>query len=40
VLVVFWLGAEKWGTQAGVFAAFMLATNFEWIRAATTVESI
>jgi len=36
VLVVFWLGAEKWGTQAGVFAAFMLATNFEWIRAATT----
>jgi 4-amino-4-deoxy-L-arabinose transferase-like glycosyltransferase len=36
VLLVFWLGAEKWGTAAGVFAAFMLATNFEWIRAATT----
>jgi 4-amino-4-deoxy-L-arabinose transferase-like glycosyltransferase len=36
VLLVFWLGAEKWGTAAGAFAAFMLATNFEWIRAATT----
>ncbi|MET0151428.1 MAG: glycosyltransferase family 39 protein [Candidatus Binatia bacterium] len=36
VLLVFWLGAEKWGTAAGVFAAFMLATNFEWMRAATT----
>jgi 4-amino-4-deoxy-L-arabinose transferase-like glycosyltransferase len=36
VLLVFWLGTEKWGTAAGVFAAFMLATNFEWIRAATT----
>jgi 4-amino-4-deoxy-L-arabinose transferase-like glycosyltransferase len=35
VLLIFWLGAEKWGTAAGVFAAFALATNFEWIRAAT-----
>ena len=36
VLLVFWLGVKKWGTPAGVFAAFMLATNFEWMRAATT----
>jgi 4-amino-4-deoxy-L-arabinose transferase-like glycosyltransferase len=36
VLLVFWLGAVKWGTAAGVFAAFILATNFEWMRAATT----
>lgn len=36
VLLVFWLGAEKWGTRAGTYAGFMLATNFEWIRAATT----
>jgi len=36
VLLVFWLGLKKWGTSAGVFAAFMLATNFEWMRAATT----
>ena len=35
VLLIFWLGAEKWGTAAGVFAAFALATNFEWMRAAT-----
>lgn len=36
VLLVFWLGMKKWGTNAGLFAAFVLATNFEWIRAATT----
>jgi 4-amino-4-deoxy-L-arabinose transferase-like glycosyltransferase len=36
VLLVFWLGMKKWGTSAGLFAAFMLATNFEWMRAATT----
>jgi 4-amino-4-deoxy-L-arabinose transferase-like glycosyltransferase len=36
VLLVFWLGMKKWGTHAGLFAAFMLATNFEWMRAATT----
>ncbi len=36
VLLVFWLGLVKWGTSAGVFAAFVLATNFEWMRAATT----
>ena len=35
VLLVFWLGVTKWGTAAGVFAALMLATNFEWMRAAT-----
>jgi len=35
VLLVFWLGMKKWGTSAGLFAAFMLATNFEWMRAAT-----
>src|SRR6266542_5397438 len=27
---------KKWGTSAGLFAAIMLATNFEWMRAATT----
>ncbi len=36
VLLVFWLGMKKWGTAAGLFAAFILATNFEWMRAATT----
>jgi len=36
VLLVFWLGWTKWGTSAAVFSAFVLATNFEWIRAATT----
>jgi hypothetical protein len=36
VLLVFWLGVKKWGTSAGVFAGFALATNFEWMRAATT----
>lgn len=35
VLLVFWLGAVKWGTLAGVFSALMLATNFEWMRAAS-----
>lgn len=35
VLLVFWLGTRKWGTSAGVYAAFITATNFEWIRAAT-----
>lgn len=34
VLLVYWFGAKKWGTAAGMFAACMLATNFEWIRAA------
>ncbi len=36
VFLVFWAGARRWGTAAGVYAGFMLATNFEWIRAATT----
>jgi 4-amino-4-deoxy-L-arabinose transferase-like glycosyltransferase len=35
VLLVFWVGARRWGTATGVFAAFILATNFEWMRAAT-----
>jgi 4-amino-4-deoxy-L-arabinose transferase-like glycosyltransferase len=35
VLLVFWLGSVKWNTPAGAFAALMLATNFEWMRAAT-----
>jgi 4-amino-4-deoxy-L-arabinose transferase-like glycosyltransferase len=34
VFLVYWCGARKWGTAAGMFAACMLATNFEWIRAA------
>jgi 4-amino-4-deoxy-L-arabinose transferase-like glycosyltransferase len=36
VLGIFWIGAERWGTLAGAFAAFALAANFEWMRAATT----
>ncbi len=36
VLLVFWLGARKWGIRSGVFAGFILATNFEWMRSATT----
>jgi 4-amino-4-deoxy-L-arabinose transferase-like glycosyltransferase len=36
VLVVFWLGLRKWGVNAGLYAGIMLATNFEWLRAATT----
>ena len=36
VLLVFWLGLVKWGTSPAVFSAFVLATNFEWMRAATT----
>ena len=36
VLGVFWVGAERWGTPAGAFAGFVLATNFEWMRAATS----
>src|SRR6476659_4772669 len=36
VLAVFWLGSKKWSPAAGAYAAFILATNFEWLRAATT----
>ncbi|MEA2624103.1 MAG: hypothetical protein QOD06_148 [Candidatus Binatota bacterium] len=36
VLLTFWLGSEKWGVLAGVYAGFIVATNFEWFRAATT----
>lgn len=34
VLLVFWLGRRKWGTAAGIYAAVMLATSFEWVRTA------
>lgn len=34
VLLVYWFGARRWGAVAGVYAACMLAANFEWIRAA------
>lgn len=36
VLGIFAMGAARWGVAAGVYAAFMLATNFEWVRAATS----
>lgn len=34
LLLVYWFGAKKWGRAAGLVAACVLATNFEWIRAA------
>jgi 4-amino-4-deoxy-L-arabinose transferase-like glycosyltransferase len=34
LLLVYWCGATKWGAAAGMYAAGILATNFEWIRAA------
>ena len=34
VLLVFWIGARKWGVAAGTYAALVLATNFLWIRTA------
>ncbi len=34
VLLVGWAGARRWSVAAGVYAACMLASNFEWIRAA------
>jgi 4-amino-4-deoxy-L-arabinose transferase-like glycosyltransferase len=34
LLLVYWFGARKWGKAAGLVAACVLATNFEWIRAA------
>ena len=34
VLLVFWVGARRWGASAGAYAAFVLATNFLWIRTA------
>jgi len=36
VLAIFWLGTVKWNPTVGGFAAIILATNFEWMRAATT----
>ncbi|HUI28199.1 MAG TPA: glycosyltransferase family 39 protein [Candidatus Kryptonia bacterium] len=34
LLLVFWVGARKWGAAAGVYSALVLATNFLWIRTA------
>jgi len=34
VFLIYWCGARKWGPAAGIYAACMLAANFEWIRAA------
>jgi len=34
LLLTFGLGARTWGTAAGLYAACILATNFEWLRAA------
>lgn len=34
VLLVYWFGATQWSVAAGLYAACMLAANFEWIRAA------
>ncbi len=36
VLGTAWLAARKWGAPAGAYAGCILATNFEWIRAART----
>ena len=34
LLAVSWFGARRWSVEAGLYAAFILATSFEWIRAA------
>lgn len=34
LLLVYWFAAKRYGAAAAVYAACMLATNFEWIRAA------
>ncbi len=34
VFIVFLYGRREWGLAAGLYAALILATNFEWIRAA------
>lgn len=36
LLAVFWAGARRFGARAGGIAAIILATSFEWMRAATT----
>ena len=34
LLAISWFGARRWSVEAGLYAAFILATSFEWIRAA------
>jgi 4-amino-4-deoxy-L-arabinose transferase-like glycosyltransferase len=36
VLLTYATGLALWGTEAGLIAALILATSFEWVRAATT----
>ncbi|MBI3301744.1 MAG: glycosyltransferase family 39 protein [Deltaproteobacteria bacterium] len=36
VLLTYGAGAALWGVEAGLIAALILATSFEWVRAATT----
>jgi 4-amino-4-deoxy-L-arabinose transferase-like glycosyltransferase len=36
VLLTYWTGLALWGVEAGLIAALILATSFEWVRAATT----
>ena len=36
VLLTYRTGVSLWGTEAGLIAALILATSFEWVRAATT----
>src|SRR5215475_13260798 len=36
VLLTYVTGVSLWGVEAGLIAALILATSFEWVRAATT----
>src|SRR5713226_9365330 len=36
VLLTYATGLSLWGVEAGLIAALVLATSFEWVRAATT----
>jgi len=36
VLLTYHAGVVLWGTEAGLIAALILSTSFEWVRAATT----
>src|SRR5260221_1515555 len=33
LLAVLWFGARRWDAAAGFYAAFVLTSNFEWLRA-------